>query len=259
MNIESIVNLHRYALDDKHFQEQCRQQLAKRGALVLDEFLTARALEKVLEQSLEKKHLAYFTQQQHNVYISDHDPSFSDDHPRNTLVDSSKGCITDDQVENDSPLRTLYRASLFRSFLCAVLDETRLYPYADTLSSINVHFASKGQELGWHFDNSEFATTLLVQKPEGGGEFQYIGGMQYKDNGDRDYDSVGNLLSGNPKEAPSVLAMEPGSLVLFRGRNAIHRVTPVAGDITRVLVVLAYNTEPGISLSDSARKTFYGK
>ena len=259
MNIGNIVDLHRYKLEDTTFQEQCRKQLNDSGTLVLDKFITEQALATVLEQSLDKKHLAYFAQQQHNVYISDPDTSFSKDHPRNRLVNSSKGCITHDQIQSASPLRTLYNDSVFRAFLCSVLGETTLYPYEDTLSSINVHYASNGQELGWHFDNSEFATTLLVQQPESGGEFQYISDMHFKETGERDYDSVDALLNGNPEEKPSVLTMEPGSLVLFRGHNAIHRVTPVAGDVTRVLVVFAYNTEPGIALSESARKTFYGK
>ena len=259
MNLPSIVNLDRYALDDTEFQTKCRKQLDEHGALVLDDFLTDQALASVLQESIQQQPLAYFAQQQHNVYISDDDPNFSADHPRNLRVDSSKGCITDDQIGDNSSLRSLYSAPLFQDFLCAVLGETKIYPYADTLSSINVHYASEGQELGWHFDNSTFATTLLLQKPEGGGEFQYIGAMQFKENGERDYDSVGALLRGNPKEDPITVAIEPGSLVLFRGQNAIHRVTPVAGDITRVLVVFAYNTEPGIALSESARKTFYGR
>ena len=39
----------------------------------------------------------------------------------------------------------------------------------------------------------------------------------------------------------------------------MHRVTPVRGGATRMLAVLAYNTEPGVSLSESARLTFYGR
>ncbi len=52
------------------------------------------------------------------------------------------------------------------------------------------------------------------------------------------------------------LSGKAGALVLFRGRNAIRRVIPVGGDRT---LVLAYNTEPGISLSETARMTFYGR
>ena len=53
--------------------------------------------------------------------------------------------------------------------------------------------------------------------------------------------------------------MGAGDLMLFRGRDALHRVTPSQGEITRMLVVLAYNAEPNVSLSESARMTFYGR
>ncbi|MGB0718533.1 MAG: 2OG-Fe(II) oxygenase, partial [Alphaproteobacteria bacterium] len=56
-----------------------------------------------------------------------------------------------------------------------------------------------------------------------------------------------------------VLPIEPGTLVLFRGRNSLHRVTPTKGKISRYLVVLAYNGKPGVSLSETARQTFYGR
>ena len=55
------------------------------------------------------------------------------------------------------------------------------------------------------------------------------------------------------------LHIDPGTLVLFRGRNSMHRVTPIVGDTQRILVVLAYNSEPNIALSETARQTFYGR
>jgi hypothetical protein len=39
----------------------------------------------------------------------------------------------------------------------------------------------------------------------------------------------------------------------------MHRVTPTIGRTTRILVVLAYNAEPGIALSKAARMTFFGR
>jgi predicted 2-oxoglutarate/Fe(II)-dependent dioxygenase YbiX len=71
------------------------------------------------------------------------------------------------------------------------------------------------------------------------------------------FDGVGRVLNGEVR--PERLTMDAGALVLFRGRNAIHRVAPVEGSRTRVLVVLAYNSEPGTSLSESARMTFFGR
>jgi hypothetical protein len=55
------------------------------------------------------------------------------------------------------------------------------------------------------------------------------------------------------------LAFAPGDLVLFRGRNAMHRVTSTEGSVTRLLVVFAFNDQPDVALSDSALQTFYGR
>ena len=167
------------------------------------------------------------------------------------------GCITHDIIAAESPLRTLYDSESFRGFLCSVMDERSLYEYADPLSSINLHYAGPGQELGWHFDNSSFAVTLMIQAPEKGGAFEYVGGMRDADKGEMNFDGVEKVLNGDIP--PERLTMDDGALVLFRGRNSIHRVAPVEGSRTRMLVVLAYNSEPGISLSESARMTFFGR
>jgi hypothetical protein len=58
---------------------------------------------------------------------------------------------------------------------------------------------------------------------------------------------------------PDALSMDPGTLVLFRGRNSVHRVSPNESDRTRMLAVLAYNSKSGVFLSESARMTFSGR
>ncbi len=257
MNIKDIIDWGHFNITDPDFQAECRKTIQEEGALVLPGFMAESAVEKVRRQSMEDKHHAYFCEQSHNVYLTPSDPAYPEDHTRNRTVISSKGCITDDIVPEKSPLRTLYNAPEFQNFLCAVLEEKSLFPYADPLSSINVHYAEKGQELGWHFDNSSFATTLMIQAPEAGFTFEYIKDMRDADRGEMNFSGVANVLDG--KTSVEQLSMQPGALVLFRGRNAIHRVTPNEGDRTRILVVLAYNSEPGIALSESARMTFYGR
>jgi len=71
------------------------------------------------------------------------------------------------------------------------------------------------------------------------------------------YAGVASVLDGSTDA--SQLAVTPGTLVLFRGRNSMHRVTPTIGKRTRILVVLAYNAAPGIALSEAARMTFFGR
>ena len=194
---------------------------------------------------------------QHNVYLTPKDEDFADDHARNRLVTSSKGCITDDLMPQDSPLRTLYNDPVFRDFLCDVLGEEAMHEYSDPLSSINLHFAEKGEELGWHFDNSSFAITLMVQAPEKGGSFEYVSAVRDADSGEMGFEKVDEILDG--KTPVKTVEAEAGTLVFFRGRNSIHRVAPNEGDLTRILAVLAYNAEPGVELSEAARMTFYGR
>ena len=255
--LADIVDLGKYPLADLGFRSNCRESLDRDGALVLRGFLKPEAVDSVCREGAAHQHKAFFSTQTHNAYLLPTDPNLPRDHPRNRAVTSSKGCITDDQVPPDSRLRELYDSEEFQSFLCDVLGEESLHPYADPLSSINIHYAGPGQELGWHFDNSSFAITLMLQQPEKGGRFQYVSAVRDADNGEMRYEEVDNVLNGEIE--PRELEMGPGALALFRGRNSLHRVEPVEGGRTRMLVVLAYNTAPGISLSETARMTFYGR
>ncbi len=257
VSIDEIVDVIRYPIGEATFSARCKREIDEHGVLVLTDFLTTQATARIVDEGVQHQPFAYYTQSDHNVYLKPADPAFSPDHPRNRKVSSSKGCITTDQIPADSLLRVLYDNADFKAFLCSVLDEPAMHQYADPLSSINLHYASEGQELGWHFDNSSFAITLLIQKPEDGGVFEYVRDVRDADAGDMNFEAAGKILD---KQIPvQNLDINPGSLVLFRGRNSMHRVTPTIGNITRMLVVLAYNAESGISLSESARMTFYGR
>ncbi|MDC3316220.1 2OG-Fe(II) oxygenase [Candidatus Thioglobus sp.] len=255
--LASIIDLQKHPIDENHYREKCKTKLDKSGVLVLDNFLFESSVKSILAEAKAQENLAYYCVNEHNVYLDPFDKELSKSHPRNKTVSSSKGCITDDQVPEKSSLRALYNSPTFKDFLCVVLGETVLYKYDDNLSSINIHYAKEGQELGWHFDNSSFAITLLIQKPEAGGQFEYIRQFRNSDNNDNNYDGVLDLLNGSCN--PEKLLMENGTLVLFRGKDAIHRVTPTIGNRTRILSVLAYNSKPDVSLSESARMTFFGK
>lgn len=254
--LNTIVNTDRWNIENSDFQAHCRQELCENGVIVLPDFLTTSTVKTIQSEGDQHRQQAYFTKGTHNVYLTPNDDNYPDKHPRNRQVTSSKGCITTDQIPTESPLHALYENATFKDFLCKVLDEDALHEYADALSSINLHYAAQGQELGWHFDNSSFAITLLVQKPDDGGVFEYVEHLRGENN-PWNFDAVESVLDGNL--APKSLSMDPGCLVLFRGRNALHRVTPTIGDTTRMLAVLAYNSERGIALSESARMTFYGR
>jgi len=256
-NLENIVALKNHPICDLGFAQKCRDQLAESGSLLLPEFIRPGAIEILMREAMACSHLAYYCAQTHTAYLSAPDPEFEQNHPRNRQVVSNKGCITDDQIPEDSYLRTIYNHPDFRHFLCVVLGEEALYNYADPLSSVNVHYYQEGQELGWHFDNSSFAVTLMIQPPDRGGEFEYIPTLRDCASGDMNFPGVGKALDGELEGIR--LRINAGTLALFRGRNSLHRVTPVVGQTNRIQVVLAYNTESGIALTEEARRTFYGR
>ena len=119
------------------------------------------------------------------------------------------------EVPVSSPLRTLYHSDLFQDFLCSTLGEQALFPYADPLSSINIHYAQPGQELGWHFDNSSFAITLMIEEPEEGGAFEYVKSVRDADQGEMNFETVAQILDGDI--TPNQLSMKAGALVLIPG------------------------------------------
>jgi len=247
----------RHPITDDAYIAECRRQLDTDGTLVLRGFARADTIEQIVQASAPHEAAAFYAGTTHNVYLTPSDAGLADDHPFNRQVESSKGLIADDEIPADSPLREIYDDASFRSFLCGVLGIDEIHPYADAMSSVNVHFAAEGMELGWHFDNSSFAVTMLLQAAEGGAHFEYVPAVRDADVGDMAFERVNAILDG--AEPVNTLGFEPGDLVLFRGRNAIHRVTPTQGDTTRMLVVFAYNDQPGVSLSESALATFYGR
>lgn len=107
---------------------------------------------------------------------------------------------------------------------------------------------------GWHFDNSEFSVSLIVQPAEEGGAFEYA---------PRSRQSV-EALPFFPHDrvsehlevlTPPLLA---SSLYLFLGRESLHRVSPVRKG-ERVNAILAYNSTPGERLNDYTLRKFFGR
>ena len=255
--ISQWVNLKTCPITSIDFADKCRQKLSNTGVLLLHQFLLPEALKQTIKEAQARAHLAYFTKNTHNVYLSQPDPSLPETHVFNRQVKSSKGCITTDQIQSESGLHVIYNNSIFKKFIAHVVQENVIYPYADPLSGINIHYASEGEELGWHFDNSSFAITLLLQAPKEGGVFQYASNLRNTSSNEMNFDGVEAVL--NDKTPVKTLHMEEGTLVLFKGLNSLHRVKPTIGNRTRILVVLAYNNKAGVSLSETARMTFFGR
>ena len=246
-----------HPITDPDFAADCKRRLDEDEILLLRGFFTPESIEQAAAESAVLEEYAHYSNATSNVYLTKGDSSIPDDHPYNRPVVSNKGLIADDLIATDSTLREIYDDPEFREFIRIVLGLPAVYPYPDRLQSIVISVAGEGMELGWHFDTSASSITMLLQAPEAGGVFEYVPGLRDADSGDMGFEEVALVLAG---EFPTTtLDTAPGDLALFRGRNSLHRVTPVTGQTTRSVAIFAFNEVPDISLSDDALLTFFGR
>mgnify|MGYP003320372848 FL=1 len=97
----------------------------------------------------------------------------------------------------------------------------------------------------------------MIQSSTKGGEFEYITEGRDSNSDYIDKSLLSNVIEGKTK--PNLLDVSQGTLILFYGRNYLHRVTPVQSETPRILITLNYNEEDHIKLSENARLTFFGR
>ena len=256
--IDEIVNLDLHPIKSSiNYLEYCKKKLKQNSVLQLNNFLLPVALKKIQEEAHFLNAKAFYCSQKHTVLLNKKSKESKPDDPCNIEVVSNKGCVPHDLISQNSYLNYLYNSNEFKNFLENVLQISKIYPYKDSLSSINYNYYEKNQQLGWHFDNASFAITLMIQSPDSGGIFQYVDkGRDYEKNF-IDKSLISSIL--NNTHPVNELSVQDGTLILFYGRNYLHRVTPVTSEKCRILVTLNYNLEEGIELSENARLTFFGR
>lgn len=256
-----LIDLERYPLDQPESDAwfalvaDCKSRLAADGLFNLPGFVLSKAIATEiagLERALASN--AFSHTRRHNIYFKKSINGLPDSHPALAEFETSNRTLCGDQLET-SFLRTLYEWQPLIRFLCAVMDKPQLFTMQDPLARINVMGYSEGCALNWHFDRSEFTTTLLLQAPLSGGEFEYYKDLRSET--DPNYRAVADLLEG--RRTPTSMHLSPGTLNVFRGKNTAHRVTPVQGNINRIISVFSYFEQPGVYFSDNERVGFYGR
>ena len=256
-NINSIINIEDHPIENKEYRNYCYETLRKKSILTLENFLNQESLYSIQREALLLEVKAFYCSQKHTVLLNQYDNNIDREDPLNIEVISDKGCVPHDLIKPNSKLNLLYNSSKFKDFLISVLGIKNIFPYRDSLSSINYNYYQNEQQLGWHFDNASFAITLMIQSPDKGGVFEYINKGRDYNSKFIDKDFIYKVLNDDVKAKQ--LIVNPGTLVLFYGRNYLHRVTPVESVKPRILVTLNYNEEGNIMLSENARNTFFGR
>lgn len=260
--MHNILDLENYPIDRPGTPEwqalvnRCRADLAADGMFNLAGFMRPEvAMEAARALAPKFASESFRHERAHNIYFLKSVPGLPEEHPALARFQTSNDTLCLDQM-TDSAMAQLYNWPEFGQFLAAVMDKPALYTMADPLAGVNVMSYTEGQTLNWHFDRSEFTTTVLLQAPEQGGAFIYRTDLRCDD--DPNYEGVARLLNG---EDPDVRTMDltPGTLNVFRGKNTPHKVGDVKGRTPRVISVYSFFDHPGVTFTDEERIGFYGR
>jgi hypothetical protein len=260
--MRDLLDLDRFPIDRPDspdaalLAERCKAELTADGMFTLEGFVAPAAIDRAvseLEPLLESG--GYRHARRHNVYFKDDVAGLAKGHPALKQFETINYTLCADQL-GGTIVERIYEWAPLAAFLARVMDKSELYLMDDALARVNVLAYGPGQALNWHFDRAQFTTTLLIRAAESGGEFEYRSNL--RSGTDPNYDGVARLLRG---EDPGVCvhSLAAGSLNVFAGRHTAHRITPVAGNKSRIVAVFSYYDTPAFTFSSAERIGFYGR
>lgn len=258
-----IIDLERYPIADRTgpayraLITQSQSLLEQEGVAIFPGFVSNRVVTAMADQTLALHSRMFHFREDHTVYFKPQEDSVDSGHPLRRLMKTEKDTVAYADIPAGNLIRQIYESDEVLSFVRDVLGVDMLYRHADPLAALNLQGFTVGQQLGWHFDRSDFSVTLSLQAANSGGDFEYVRMLRNED--DDCYDAVRQFLDNPETQQIEVLPQVPGTLTLFRGRYSLHRVTPVVGERLRLNAVFAYVDQPNVEFSAYARQLFYGR
>jgi len=257
MTPAEMIDGSRYSLDDDALVASCRSQFESEGVCVLPGFLTAAAVNVMVDEARRLESLAFRSHSSSTPYLTQPDAAYPVGHPQRTLVHSQVEVVAYDQFPTDSALRRLYECDPMLDFVRRCLGLDVMHRYADPFGALNLSVMRDGDALCWHFDMADFVVSLALQSSDRGGDFDNAKQLRTAD--EPNYDAVAAVLDNRAPHLVRTEPMTPGTLMLFNGRWSMHRVTTIEGPTPRYVALLAYDTKPGTDSSEALKLSRYGR
>ena len=254
--LNDLIDLTAYPIDARGSArydavvDRARTDLRSVGCAVIRGFVNPSATTALSDEIVARKHTTHYSTQLMNPYFhTTPDSAFPDHHPVNTFIERSSGFIPGDSWDPSGVMAGLFRSDAVTAFVRDCLEVAQLYCYADPLAGLTANILEPGQQFTWHFDTNDFAVTVLVDKAEAGGAFQYVPAI--RSGTAEGFDAIQRVLDSGPDAGarPEVhtLDLKPGDLQIFRGRYSLHRVERVPrGSTPRHAAIFAYTEQPGV-------------
>jgi len=258
---ERLIDTDRYPIDlagpaRDALIARLRADLGADGCAVVKGFVRAEHIDALITEGDRVAPHAHRSFNRTNAYFTEDRPDLDAGHPLRRFYDRSNAFVPADNFGADSHLRAIYEWPAFAPFIRDALNEDRFYRYADPLADVIINVVEEGGGFPWHFDTNNYTVTLALQNGEDGGQFEYCPGL--RSSVDERYDDVRAVLDGDRSHVKT-LDLEPGDLQIFKGRYALHRVTPVAGERTRYVAIFSFVEEPGMVGSPERTRQLYGR
>ncbi len=259
----ALVDLDRYPIHDLDHPDtialaaECRAGLESTGVAIVPDFVFPATVETIVAEAAHLAAAGHHQDLRATPYLeipADHWPA---GHPRRAESRSALTAIPYDDLGPASALRTLYEWDALLHFIARALGTGSLFRYHDPLGAVNVAVMEAGDELAWHFDQTDFVVSIALQPSTGGGDFECVPMLRTET--DERYDDVAAALTGNRADRTTTVPMMPGTLMFFAGRHSLHRVTRVEGTAARLVALLGYDTKPGTCSSEILRLVRYGR
>jgi hypothetical protein len=235
---------------------KCQADMKRVGACELPDFVTLKALEFLQAESVFLESDAFFKPVVANAYLKPGDDSLPGDHPLNLTEPTRVGVVAYDQFPEISLLKQIYEYQPLMRFVGDILDLKDIYLYGDSMGGLNLSVMQTNDYLRWHFDQTDFVTSLAIQSAESGGNFEYVPMIRSHEH--ENYTDVKRVLDGDRSRVIH-LANTPGTLVLFQGRYSIHRVTPIVGARPRWIGLFGFDSKEHVESTPHLREMRYGR
>ena len=258
---QDLVDLENYPILDIStgaglaFAQKCRKEYQATGLCMLPQFIRTDSIDVLAAEASRMSSDAYFCKSTHNAYLTEDDPDTPADDISRQQEQTFVGSVPYDRIETNSYLKQLYQWDPLKDLIGYVLNKKTFYRFADPFGACSINVFVDGGEHGWHFDESEYTVTLMLQAPEQGGAFEYVPQIRGLPN---EKELVAEVLNGT-RDRVVELPFSAGTLLIFGGNQTIHRVTRVSGEKPRLVPVLCYSEEPNVVNSETVRKLFWGR
>jgi len=247
MKLNDIVDLDTYPINQpgnqkyKDIISYNKKLLDNNGCCVLKNFIKEVSINRMKQEAERKLNKVHWTKDKHNPYFIKDDETLPKDHPKRIFTVRESGYINSDDLEQNSDLNHLHDSDEMLKFVSDCLGVYPLYKWVDPLGKNPYSIMHSGHYFPWHFDGNEFTLSILVQKSEKGGIFEYSPDLRSKDN--ENFENVTKVLRGD-RGAVKSLDLKPGDLQIFKGRFSMHRVTKIEGKSSRYIALPCYVKDP---------------